>query len=123
MNVLGEIKSFVKNSDEFTRKNFKTVLGYSTILKIAAFALLLFKILHPYLLLINSLIFISASLFCDCKILTNIQRITLNNIKQKIRSNPYETGHFMGQILAIIIKPDSFDTLKGFYHGFKEQLF
>ncbi|EKE21551.1 MAG: hypothetical protein ACD_7C00194G0003, partial [uncultured bacterium] len=35
MNVLGEIKSFVKNSDEFTIKNFKTVLGYSTILKIA----------------------------------------------------------------------------------------
>lgn len=123
MKIFNDIKSFIKNPDDFVINNPKAAIIYSTALKIASFVLLLFKTFHPIGFLLNSLILFCVSILCDYKFLSNIQRLTADGIKKKISDNPYETGYFLGEVAAIIIRPDSFQTLKGFYRGLKDKLF
>ncbi len=123
MKIFTDIKNFIKNSDEFTKNKPKTVLCYSTTLKVSSVILMILNTLYPLHLLISSLILFSASLYCDHKILSNIDDLIFFAFQKNIKNNPYKSGYYLGRITASIFKAGFFEKAKGFYQGFKSELF
>lgn len=123
--INNNIISFFKDTDEFVKNTPKTVIYYSTALKIFSFVLLIFKSTFPIYFLITAMLVFGASLYCDYKLISNIDidHLVLVGIQKKIQSNPYKSGYYMGKICGTIIKGNFIERLKGFYKGFKEEIF
>jgi len=127
MKVFNDVKSFIKQPDEFTKNNFQLTIYSSTILKILSYVTLIFGLVYPLFFMISSLVLFGASLYCDYKILSNINsfmekyinQLMLGFFQDYIKENPYKNGYFLGKTIATITKSGFRERLKGLYDGFK----
>jgi len=125
MKVLSDIKSFIKNPDEFVtnKDKYKYAFIYSTALKIFAFASILIKTYFPASFAIAAIITFSASLYIDYKIIANIEELFFSMFQKNINNNPYQSGFFLGRVVANIIKINFVQRVHGYIRGFANELF
>jgi hypothetical protein len=122
MLIISDIKSFITNPNEFVKTKANLLLYYSSVLKIAAFVAIYFNTILPTYLIAASVVTFIASFYCDYKIMTNLENLFFVFARKNIKNNSQNSfSHFIGRLVALSVKSNLIDSIKGFYKGFKEE--
>lgn len=124
MFIVSNVKDFVLSPNEFVKTKANLLLYYSSVLKITAFVAIYFNALLPTCLIATTVITFCASFYCDYKLFTNLDNLFFIFVKRNINNNGQNTfSHFMGRLIAISMKSNIIDGIRGFFKGFKEEFF
>ena len=123
MKIFDDLKALTYNPNEFIKDNPKKTFLLSTALKILAYSLLIIETFYPHFFAIASLVAFSFSLIIDYKISLNAEDLIFSLFRKSVNANPYKSSYYIGRMIAIVIKSNPLERVRGFFSGFSKGLF
>ncbi|NGX62682.1 MAG: hypothetical protein KR126chlam6_00082 [Candidatus Anoxychlamydiales bacterium] len=121
MQIISDIKAFIKTPDDFIKSTPEKALKYSIALKIIAIVTHIFKSSYPLYFICNPYIYFLASLYVDYKFYKNATYLFFMFLEKAVNSKTeYPEGFFFGRIAAIFFKSDLPRRMQGFQERFKD---